>query len=551
MERLPEEVVERVLEYVEKRDLLALGRTNSVLRRKVNEKIYRQIMIVDLSDEERRSLRVKGFAVMVAANIGKFVAGLSADTFQHIRKMVILSQSTVQEWDYSAIFRKFFEHWKRVRVPIRFVNLDINSLRRMESLNGYIREGSTHYIEDEEENEISGQLGDEAHAMVNLTNWMIFDLQELNELPPSRSLEELWVFEESHFLSKPQYTLSENSFRLVHNLRALFLCSPEATSTFIDTFQGRTKLQLEKLSVTSVHSFKNSTPLTYPTLSSIVDLSRLQEFELKANCSYNSCETQCIIDFFRGWFASTRETLPLKRLSLINYKSHSSVNNLTQFNYTLENVLFSPCISNLQYLYLNINDLARTGVNEGLDFNFHTFLKGLAYLPDLKTIVIPDFLNEWIIHLPRFFNTNISTFNLLVNQCNCASCNATRVRFNIDSRLHAESVSGESQDTTASSRASTKKIDTTLEANLKYFHHIISRFKRQLRFLNRNLYTINSVLSYEERPLLSYSSLDEYVTLFLHSCLLKFVQNLKLLCPQIEKLNLGGIYLNTSTLLNS
>lgn len=551
METLPEEVVERLLEYVDKRDLIALGQTNSVLRRKVNEKFYRQIMIVDLSDEERRSLRVKGFTVMAAANISKFVAALSATTFQHIRKVVILSQSTVQEWDYLAIFRKFFELWKRVRVPIRFVNLDINSLRRMESLNGYIREGSTHYVEDEEENEISGQLGDEAHAMANLTNWMIFDLQELNELPPSRSLEELSVFEESHFLSKPQYSLLNNSFRLVHNLHALFLCLPEATLTFIDSFQGRTMLQLEKLSVTSVHSFKNSAPLTYTTLNSIVDLSKLQEFELKANCSFNSCETQCIINFFRGWFASTQDTLPLKKLSLINYKSHSSVNNLTQFNYTLENVLFSPCISSLQYLYLNINDLARTGVNEGLDFSFHTFLKGLAYLPDLKTLVIPDFLNEWIIHLPRFFNTDISTFNLLVNQCNCTSCNTTRERFNVDSSLHAESVSGEGQDTSASPRANTKKIDTTVEANLKYFHHIISRFKRQLRFLNRNLYTINSVLNYEERPLLFYSGLDEYVTLFLHSCLLKFVQVLKLLCPNIEKLNLGGIHLNISILLNN
>ncbi|CAG85472.2 DEHA2B11836p [Debaryomyces hansenii CBS767] len=532
---LPYNVLDDIIGYLNQSDLVSLGRTNRVFHSKVNQMLYKRIMILDSEGHNDQ------YSLLDVRNVGPFARELTKENFQLIEKVVIHTQSNLIEYNYKELYDSFIRQWEKVKHPIYFVNLDINNLRKYQSFNNYISQESIQYSENEDEQSFEVDVQDT--ILNNLTNWIAFDINELISLPYNPSLRHLNLFIEQSFLLDPIERLNRNVLRNMENLKALYLNSPKSTSVFIKTFSGKVKLNLRKLSLSSSHTFKADSLLTFREVSQLVNFQDLEELELKINCTNHYCPNECMVQFFRDWFSSCRDPLALAKLVLINFKSNPHTDNLLQFNKLIENELFCSMISNLREIYLNINDLTKLTLDNKSSLNYNKFFKNLSRLPNLAKIVIPDFFNDWVVNLPRLFNKRTNFFDLLVNQCDCKVCNDTRLTFNKLSTLDSKNHFQHDFDnfTNSSADSSSIQIDTTSESNLKFLNYIVRKLKQQFIYLNQNLYSINSILNSNDRPLLINRDLDQFKNLFLHSCLLNLIKLFKIHIPSLRSINLGGI----------
>lgn len=532
---LPYNVLDNIITYVDQRNLVALGQTNQFFHTKVNDLLYKKIMVLDSkgsSDE---------YSVLNVERLKDFAWSLSTENFQRIERVVIYSQSNMIEYNYRVLYDSFIGQWEKVKHPIYFVNMDINNLRKHQSFNNYVSQESLRYSENEDEQ--SCEIDVQDTILNNLSNWITFDINELINLPYNPNLTQLNLFIEQLFLLDPIDRLNRNVLDNLNKLQVLYLNLPVSTSVFTKVFSDKVKLNLNKLSITSSHTFKDESLMTFRDISKYINLQDLEELELKINCTNHYCPNQCIVKFFQDWFRSDDQPLKLTKLVLINYKSNPNKNNLHQFNQLIEGGLFSPKLSNLQEIYLNINDLSKVSLDNKSSLDYNKFISNLSKLPSLTKLVIPDFFNDWIVNLPKLFNKRTNFFDLLVNQCDCQECDDTRLYFNklstYDSNNHFQH---DFDKFTNSSVTSSKiKIDTTCEPNLKFLKYVIRQLKHQFIYLNQNLYSINSILNANDRPLVINNDINQFRSLFLHSCLLKLIKLLRIHVPSLSCVNFGGI----------
>lgn len=536
---LPYNVVDRILLFSSRKDYPSLSQVNRMLHHKVLRLIYQNIIIID-SDIETSD------TIVPVAQLAAFSASLSQFTFLFIDRILIHSQLTVVQHNYRPLYDRLSALWDSCDHPITLVNYDINNVRHCQLFNSYIHASSLCYVENEDSCEWA--LGHQKVA--NLRNWLIVDWNELLKMPPNANLEGLDVYiERQSYSVGTQRSLNRTALNNLCRLQCLYLDLPLSTAAFVATLnETDTRLRLRKLLVTNSHSHKQDSLLRFETLNSLVDVNGLKELEIKANCTFDYCSENCITSLFGDWFCHNRQKgqfLALKKLVVINYKSHGGMANLSQFNMLIEEYVFHQQLEQLEEVYLNINDFTKFELGPSTQQvpDLAKVFRNMASLPYLSKVIIPDFFYSWVKSLPAFLGEGDKTyFDLLTNQCLCSQCIQTRVKFNRFSRFDAAnnySHRFEAMEDTTESVSS--KINTNDKANLCFLNYVIVQLKKQFVYMNQNLFLVNLMLNTDDKPFVQDSTLEEYNLLFVHSCLHRLMPLFEKALKNIECVNMGGI----------
>ncbi|CAN3373912.1 hypothetical protein DIURU_005584 [Diutina rugosa] len=525
---LPIEVVERILDHTDRPSQLALARTSRAFRHVVNRRLYKQIMLVN------QPIQKDDYTTLALDRLQKFCDELSPYNFQFINKVIIQTQSDPSaSISYTGLYKKMLRLWDLLpRHQITVINYDLNNLRIHQSLNQYIYKYTSHYV-------IEDSCLDQTHInykINNLHNWMIFDYSELNQLPVNPNLRELHIFIErsNHQMSK-QDDVPLKVLRNFANLESLYLTTPLATSQLQRYFanfdfagHGPVFSQLRQLSVCNLHSYKDHSLLTYEGMSRILPFEQLESLELKLSCTHHDCD--CILQFFIDM-----PYMPnLKHFMLINTNTKSSQSNMAQYQQLLESPEFFRKIDHCESLYLNINELNTLTLGVRSEFKFSKLCEQFKSFEQLKSVTLPDFFNHWLATVPDFFDQTM-------NVCKCTECIETRGHFAKRAKMFSPRseaplapVTPDQEDTNPSNTLLTN------ESSVKYLNYIASQAKKQHRYINENLSSINSIITSAEKPVMKDSSLERYKRLFSHNYVGYLARTIKGDQPEM-KVILGGM----------
>lgn len=568
LSNLPVEILSDIFSQVSQNDLVSISCVNRKFHRLVLPRLYSTIVIVNdeavgyfngsRPEANKKSPSTRHFSstVMKVSSLNKFASTLTVDNFKQIIKIVIQAQSTLIAYDYFPLYQKLYNLWDLVpNHPILFLNYDINNLRNFQSFNQYIYNSSSHFIEDACVN-LPQNL-----KINNLKSWTVFNFDELFQLPHNNNLINLNVFIENNSWSNMTHSPSLSIMNNLSNLEGLYLNTPIATSKVL-SYLNNCKVtnpdfqlkNLRRLSITSSHSYKDNSLLTFELLNNIIDLQRLKKLEFKINCIHHDCH--CIIDLFHQLDFNYSN---LEHFILINYKSNNLKQNLNQFNMLLQSPHFFKMLTPIKSLYLNVNDFIKLDTSDSSKnkFSIAKLLNNLTSLPELKDVTIPDFFNNWLFNLPMAFPSlpepldgnedSQRYFDLLLNRCSCLSCHRTRTRYNrlanFDSQnnyKHEFKKSSANLSSHSLVSLSTSRVEFT-NTNINFLNYLISNLKKQFIYVNENLMTINSVINSSKKPFIVNEDLIEFNNLFLHNALKPTIDQIKAKNPHLSLVNFGGI----------
>lgn len=522
---LPFNIIDQIILVSQQRDLVALAATNKMFHHKVNQQLYNHIVI---SDSETSNVN---YTIVPVSKLKEFARSLNVFTFQFIQKLEIHSQSNLIQYNYLPLYNKISSLWDSRDRTMHFVNLDIPNLKTSFSFNQFIMNNTVTYMEEEDDfSSVSGN-----NKVNNLNNWIVFDYNELRDLPYNPNLTDLDIHIQHLTASLDMKSLGNNMLRNLKNLKGLYLTTSRATSKFMELSNVDLRMDnLRKLCITFLHSHTNQ-PLMFHSLNKMINLNELEELELDVDCANVGCS--CIYNFFYQWLFENcihDNMINLKKLFLINHKGNSSKQNLAQFESLINSKLLTK-LSKLEYLYLNINDYLKVGHNQ---FNIKELSSTLRELPNLTTFVLPDFFYNWRSTLPLVFNeTSKTSYDLLLNECSCSDCECTRSKFK--QNAHAHTNCSRLDDEIHPTRISLTK------SNLQYFNYIISLMKKQLPYINKDIYSINSSINSSihanTNSLVKNRDIDDFCNLFMHNSLNDFAGFIKNNNPKMKSINLGGI----------
>lgn len=555
---LPYNVLDDIISFTDKHDWNNLSSVSRIFRYKVDQYIYKHIMIID-----SENIKSKDFTVLPVARLPLFAKCLNSFTFQFIDKIVIHSQSNFNSYNYQILYDTLSNLWdpESENHKLRLFNFDINNLRAFQSFNHHLNSMSIEYIENEDED--SCELTQKNHKVNNLKNWIIFDVNEFCMLSYNPNLEDLDLCIERPLYATTSRPLTQLLTRAVYsnlaNVTNLYLNLPMSISFLKDVYHIRQFqfLKIEKLSLTSSHCFRHE-PCYFEDLNRFINFNQLKELELKVNCTLTHCTENCLPKFFQDWFTYNnlhRCLINLNKLVVINYKSNNSVSNLNQFNTIIENYIFNANFESVEEITININDftkldLGRPRTNGNIfntlqqtNSNIKNIFNGFSNLPLLKNLVISDFFYKWLKDLPQLVNSPLNYFDFLVNQCNCSDCNETRFVFKELARSGHNQTFSLVKPLKSYPIPTTTKINIDDKANLQYLNFIISQLKHEFIYLNQNLFSVNSLLNTNDKPLMFNDDVLVFNKLFLHSCLFDIVQLMKTTLPSLNTINLGGIFI--------
>lgn len=543
---LPTNVLEAVIEELPQGDKARLGATCLELLHLTSLQLYKNVLVVS-SDE--RTIRLSSSSLLDVRHLPTFVRALSTRSFSYIDSILIHAQSNLVEYDYAPLHTKIIRLWQIIDHPIHFANYDIQNLRDQQSLTAYAFQQSTTYVENEEEQYCEHLVSHRIPKVNLLKSWEVLSIQELLDLPFNPNLESLNVFIERRMLSPPISATQSALSRNLLQLRSLYLSLPTSTYAFFRLQQSCPRLEnLTQLSISNTHTHKNDTILTLGGVNRRVNLNNLRALELKVNCVHEFCGSQCIPAMFADWADYNRitgETPRLQKLAVVNFKSCNTKKNIQEFGNLVSTSLFAPQFDNLEELYVNIEDYQNlTLADTDKNFDFSKFTTSLLRHPNLKKLVIPDFFNAWISSVPRMLQVERDYFDVLVNQCNCSECHASRFRFSLmasyDSKNH---YTHKFLSLDCCYDGGAHYIDTANDDNLKLLSYLVLNFRHQFSHLHQNLFSVNSILqTSEERLFVADASLELFGRLFRHSCLGQLMA--KIHENGVGYVNLGGIESN-------
>lgn len=517
---LPPEILCSILDLLDQNDLVKTSLLSKRLHQISCWKLYNTIYIV--------SSPIPGSHTNLNVDhLDKFVANLSVANFAWVQKIKIYAQLAIHVNDYSLLYTRIYKLWDHVpNHGVELANFDISNLRNFQSINQFIRNHSTSYLEDDCVN-VHKNL-----KINNLQNWFIFNMDELLELPYNRNLKKLNISFDR--VGKTELSIPQNLYYNLNTIEELYLNSTSSTS-YLRSFG--TLSNLKSLSVTSSHSYKDLSLLTFGSLSSIIG--QLHHFELKINCMHNGCT--CINRFFDEMAVVPNN---IQQFVLINYKSMNLKQNLLQFETLLNNPNFYRSISTTKSLYLSINDLIKLDSSFSNNFSIKKLVHNLKSLKHLEQVNIPDFFNNWLKNVSLIHdNTNMSYFDLILNNCACPDCYKVRRKFlklsNMDSKNNFKHTFSKKIDLDPNESPIAKKIDFN-KSNINFLNYLISELKKQSILISQNLFSINTIINVDEKLFINDDNLHEYKQLFMHSSLNR------LLSMMVEgreslQMNLGGV----------
>jgi hypothetical protein len=530
---LPPEIINSILDLLDQNDLVK----TSLLSRQLHQiscwKLYKTIYIV--------SSPIPGSHTNLnVSQLAKFVQHLSVANFRWLQKIKIYAQLSINVNDYTDLYARIYKLWDYIpNHQLDLVNFDITNLRNFQSINQFIVNLSTSYLEDDCVN-VQSNL-----KINNLQNWSIFNIEELMELPYNKNLKHLNISIER---ANKELYIPKNLYQNFNTIEELYLNSSTSTSIFSNSFDKNMFANLKSLSITSSHSYKDNSLLTFNSLSSIIG--QLQNFELKINCIHNGCT--CINNFFNDMSSIPNN---IEQFILINYKSLNLKQNLLQFEYLLSNPNFYKSLTTINSFYLNINDLIKLDSSFSNNFSIRKLVQNLQSLKNLNHINIPDFFNNWLKNISSIYDeASMNYFDLILNNCSCSDCYKVRRKFlklsNLDSKNNFKHTFSKKMEielnewSSPNSLTINQKIEFN-KPNLNFLSYLISELKKQSILISQNLFSISSIINFDEKLFIRDDNLENYKQLFMHSSLNRLLQMFGEGREERLMMNLGGVELTT------
>ncbi|EGW31019.1 uncharacterized protein SPAPADRAFT_62914 [Spathaspora passalidarum NRRL Y-27907] len=508
--------------------LTSLSQTCHYFNRIVNPVLYKNIVIYD---NENAAITNSGSTTTTTfihiSHLPKFINSLSISNFKLISSIHIHCHSNFATFDYYQLYNKLNYFWSKTNHAIEFINFDVDNIRRFQCLNHFISHNNGANIVEENDEWWHGDSYPKSHHKLNnLKNWSILSIQELYNIPVNPNLTNL-----DFFIEGVKESCVANPTNLMHNLRFIKTLHLNTTpSTKI--FTGLSNVHcdnLENLSVCYSHTF-NQPKLTLSLLTDKVNFNNLHQLELKLNCFHPDCD--CINQFYHDLALLPDEFTNLTKLSIINYKSKNSANNLCQYNYLVSKQL-SPLFkkfSKIKSLYFNINEFLKI---DQLKIDWNKFISAISTLTSLDSLTIVDFFNWWMpsIALP---NRSVLSPEILLNSCGCSQCNQARYKFTKMAEYDAENNYTHKFSSFNHEEVRVDKYKVILnKSNSKFLTFIYQQFKSQ--FNQPLIYSLHANNFRENKELWK-----EFQLLFKHNCLNRLSGEIKH-GEDYLKVNLGGI----------
>lgn len=422
---LPFNILDGIISVTPQEDLTRLSQTNKCFRFKINQSLYRKILI---TNEE--NVHHDEYTVIPVGKLDKFAASLNSFNFGFIHSIYFQVNLSLEVNDYQGFYDKICQLWnEQADHKIYLFNFDCANLRHYQLFNALLSSNLT-YIEDTGESKLANL------KINNLQNWIVHDMNEFISLPFNPNLRHLDIVIDRSlsFLSNPLQSIidSGNTIRNLVNVESLNLDSPSSVQFLVQLYKECPFAMdnLTSLSLTSSHNYRHP-KLDYQELSKFINFNALTDFELKVNCNHTDC--QCITNFFNNWFSASQK-INLKKLVLLNYKSVLLPNNINQFNQVLRYFIFNSKLESLNELVININDFTKP-LNSTVQFDLKMMIDKLPHLSNLSKLVIPDFFNRHLKQIKPFISHFTKDFedkpilDLILNHCHCDNCQVTRFNF--------------------------------------------------------------------------------------------------------------------------
>lgn len=550
---LPHNVLDTILDCCDHQLRLTLAHMAPYFRYRVCDSLYKNVMVVE-SDRTWScgSNSNENWTLLPADKLLQFANCLTPATFRFLRKFVVNTHGNDNDSGLLYLYDRMAMFWNQQQHTLTMNNHDVLSLRCVRSLTNFLSSNSVQFIDVEDEDRCEVTRKD--HKVLNLLNWFVFNTSEFLALPTNIRLEQLNMYVESNaYLQNNEnvqsvfYGSYEAPRQNLRNLTRLYLHSPLAFLRFTEMADhlGVSDLKLKVLSISTSHRARNDCMTHFPTMRKYVDLNNLEELELKMNCTrLHECSNSCILDFFESWKQYNQFhglSTSLKKLCIVHYKCLADT---TQFKHVVENYVFSDLFSSLEEVYLNLSDSVKSTSDE-FSIDLKKVASQLHHTPNLTHIHISSFMNEWVSQLPMLLDMRtIPCQDVLINQCNCDSCNYKRSYFVELARLDKSnnySHKGKPSDVQITPSSVTTSVDFTEVANRKFLHYIAGQFRRQEHCMERNLHSVGSMLTMNEVPLEENQETRKFLSLLVHSCLANFSNLMAQQAPKLRLLNLGGV----------
>ncbi|RLV89432.1 hypothetical protein JA1_005177 [Spathaspora sp. JA1] len=537
---LPLDILESIINQVNiscsnsqyQTSLVSLTQTCRFFHQIITPVLYNKIVIYD---NENASLLANSNSIKTFIHInqlGRFINSLTIQNFQFISSIHINCHSNFASFDYFQLYSKLNAFWNITNHPIEFINFDVDNIRRCQCLNHYITvNNSTNIVEENDEwwNPAGLIQDSHHHKLNNLANWTILSRSELFNIPMNPNLTTLDIFiegKDSSFSSNIPNNLIHN-FAFITNLH---LNTTTSTKIFANLPDSVNCKNLQNLSLCYSHTF-NQPKLSLGLLANKINFNNLNQLELKLNCFHQDCS--CISQFYQDLIQYSDEFTQLTKLSIINYKSKNSSNNLNQYNYLISHQLSNlfKKFSNINTLYFNINEFLKL---DQLKIDWTKFASSISKLPHLKSLVIVDFFNWW---MPSFVlpDRSILTAENLLNSCQCEQCNHFRYKFTKMAEYDSENnyTHNFTNFKYKQSNIGQVKVHLNNKPNLKFLTFIYQQFKGQ--FNQSLIYSLHGNNFRQDKDLW-----NDYQELFKHNCLNELNYQIKQDNFDL-KVNLGGV----------
>lgn len=592
-ENLPFQVIDFIADCVDSQtDLINLSQTCKFFNKIINKKLYTKIIIVDSIVDKQKNFD-SNYTLLDLKNYPKLLATLHSNEsiIQLVREIIIDTSSNHTSYDqlsnniYESLYDLFLTKNNNLKV---LENLDLNNLKKFDSLIQYNRDHLIKHNHNKYNYYCStADSLDEIikKDLLNLKNFQLLDLNGINKLP--NSTENLSIFIEHQHNFKEKFKITYNGWRVLSNLKSLQLSTPITLDLFIKELyaiytndnqsQKFEKLSnIRTLSISNVHKFEEdqSNHLSFEKLNTVIDLSKVEELELKVKCHEVVLCNTCILKFFDDWYTQllVNEKSNLKKLSIINQSPSSNSNVNIQWDQLLTNRLFLEKFgAGLEFFFINLNDFPfvplfektmalETNDSMKLPINneilkirkemYSSLLKGFG---NLENFVIPDFFYNWLVYNNIEDLSNDENLNYLnyLDSCHCSSCCDSRMLFKNYSKTTAfKDFKGRfnshlNYGHQGSSLSNYNKLNDSPDSYRIFYNYLIRELKSRIPL--KQLNKIQSSLHHEKFPpnqinsaIVPEADFSKLVKLIIHSLRGEISRILRHL-PHIKKFNLGGI----------
>jgi len=604
-ENLPFQVIDFIADCVDSQnDLINLSQSCKFFNKIINKRLYSKVIIVDSIMNKQKNYD-SSYTLLDVNNYPKFLATLHSNEVivQLIKEIIIDTSSNNTSYDqlndniYESLYELFLTKNNNLKI---LENLDLNNLKKFDSLIQYNRG----YLIKHNHNKYNYYVSSADNLdeiikkdLLNLQNFQLLDLNDINKLP--NSAQTISIFIEHHYNFKEPFKLTTNGWKILTNITSLQLCTSTTFDSFVQELYSMYNLSstrfpklsnIKSLSISKVHKISDdhdemiSNELNFEKLNTIIDLSKVEELELKVKCFENVLCNCCIIKFFHDWYETLliNDESKLRKLSIINHSPSGNANVNIQWDHILTNLKFLQKFGqNLEFFFINLNDFPfiplfektnaletndsmKLPINDGiLQIRKTMYMSMLKSFKNLEILIIPDFFYNWLVYNNIHDLSNDENLNYLnyLDSCHCVSCCEARLlfksysnttafkdfkgRFNSHLNYNKDYITGHNGVNGSMGNNNYNKLDDHPDTYRIFYNFLIRELKSKIPW--KQLNKIQNSLNVGKFPpnsindsIVPSDDFNKLIKLIIHS-LRHEIQIILNHLPNIKKFNLGGI----------